>query len=440
MTIPIAAGEQQKATKEKPVADETCTLVRARFKSPCGRCHHDIWPWEKAWWAQGRQSVHATAEACRIAGEEEAAEGPSARFWDFSVEDAITKLNVAEAAGRRLRTPRTEAEAARRAEVMKKRDERRLAQAAFAALPASERWDLFERLGALLLQRDWQFAQKMATNPHWYSVRDDWPDQAEFVFCVETLRLLGYAQKFGSMWYTAIDVNDHFYWTMGWPILPQAPRDTQAAKRSTILINRKPGTGDTAKLAGPYGAIADTDAVLDESVAAKVFALVGDLTDRGVLDVGCVSGRVLDSAPNVSRYVGIDPSVARLEALRGRHPDAQLVWTTLSSFVPVWPTGVTKGGPQDALLQRAAVGERGDGRFEVVLALFGAGGSLSDRELERIPLLLRPGGRAWVMFDERARPIPGVGAPHRPWAPGLFPGEVHKIGHHTLCCYKKPRP
>jgi hypothetical protein len=434
MTSPIADPEQQKTTKAKPVADETCMLMKARFSSRCGRCHHDIWAGEKVWWARGLQSIHATAEACRIAGEEEAADGPSARFWDFSVEDAITKLNVAEAAGRRLGTPRTEALAARRAAVVVKRDERRLAQAAFAALPASERWDRFERLGTLLLQREWKFARTMATNPHWYSVRSDWPDQAEFVFCVETLRLLGYAQKFGSMWYTAIDVNDHFYWTMGWPILPQATR------RSTLLINRKPGTGDPVKLAGPYDAIADTDAVLDEPAATKVFELVGDLTNRAVLDVGCASGRLLDSAPGASRYVGIDPSHARLESLCRRHPHAQLVWTTLASYVPVWPTGITKGGPQDALLQRAAVGESGDGRFDVVLALFGVGGSLSDLELERIPLLLRPGGRACVMFDERARLVLGVRAPHRPWAPGLFPGEVHKIGHHTLCCYEKPRP
>ena len=43
----------------------------------------------------------------------------------------------------------------------------------------------------------------------------------EFVFCVETLRLLGYRQEFGSMWYTSIDVNDYFYWTMGRPVYPQ---------------------------------------------------------------------------------------------------------------------------------------------------------------------------------------------------------------------------
>ncbi|HXG70838.1 MAG TPA: class I SAM-dependent methyltransferase [Gemmatimonadaceae bacterium] len=346
----IADGEQQKATKAKPVADETCSLIKWRYRGRCGRCGHEIWSGEMVRWAPGRQPVHATPEACGKAAEDEAAEDPSARFWDFSVEDAINRLDDAEENGKRLGVPRTELTKARRAAVVVKRDERKEAR---AALTTSERWDRLERLGAILLARDWQFARTMATNPHWYSRRREWPNQEEFVFCVETLRLLGYAQKFGSMWYTAIDLNDHFYWTMGWPILPQP------ARRSTMLINRKPGTGDPAKLAGPYDATSDTHPVRDEPSAAKVFEMLGDLTDHEVLDVGCGSGRVLDSVKNVSRYVGIDPSHARLTALRQRHPHAQLVWTTLASFVPVWPTGVTKGGPQDALLQRPAMGEGG---------------------------------------------------------------------------------
>ena len=119
-----------------------------------------------------------------------------------------------------------------------------------------------------------------------------------------------------------------------------------------------------------------------------------------MLDVRCATSGVLDFLPNASRYVGIDSRHAELDALRQRHPDAHLVWTTLSSFVPVWPTGIIKGGSQDALLQRRRDSPVVDTRFDVVLALFGAGASLSAMELERIPLVLRPGGRAWVMFEE----------------------------------------
>jgi SAM-dependent methyltransferase len=118
--------------------------------------------------------------------------------------------------------------------------------------------------------------------------------------------------------------------------------------------------------------------------------MVGDLTDRAVLDVGCGTGRVLDYAPNVSGYVGIDPSYARLKALRARHRHARLVWTTLPSLVPMWPTGITNGGPLDSVVQRRAKGESGDLRFDVVLALFGAGGARATRSWSVFPCCCGP--------------------------------------------------
>jgi hypothetical protein len=72
-TKTIADANLQKATNEKPLADETCELMKAQFRSRCGRCGH-IWPREKVWWAHGRQSIHATFQGCRIAGEQGAAE------------------------------------------------------------------------------------------------------------------------------------------------------------------------------------------------------------------------------------------------------------------------------------------------------------------------------------------------------------------------------
>jgi len=308
---------------------------------------------------------------------------------------------------------------------MVERDERQKARAALTAL---ERWDRFERLGAILLARDWKFARTMATNPHWYSRRHTWPNQEEFEFSVQTLRLLGYRQKFQNMWYTAIDVNDHFYWTMGWPIYPEPSR------RSTALINRKPGTGDPVKLAATRDVIGGP-VTYSESEAAEVFEAIGDLADRAVLDVGCATSGVLEFVPNVFRYVGIDPSHAGLDGLRQRHPEAHLVWTTLSSFVPVWPTGITAEGPQDALLQRPWDSPVADSRFDIVLALFGTGVSLSKMELERIPMLLRPGGLAWLMLEKESQ-SDEEGASH--WQSiHMRPGEVRKIGRYTLYCFEK---
>jgi hypothetical protein len=37
-TKTIADANLQKATNEKPLADETCELMKAQFRSRCGRC------------------------------------------------------------------------------------------------------------------------------------------------------------------------------------------------------------------------------------------------------------------------------------------------------------------------------------------------------------------------------------------------------------------
>jgi hypothetical protein len=97
-----------------------------------------------------------------------------------------------------------------------------------------------------------------------------------------------------------------------------------------------------------------------------------------------------------------------LQELHHRHPHAATVRTPLASFAP-------------------AVGHE---RFDLVLGLFGVGSYLSDAEIERIPLLLKPGGRAVTMFyaagyspeTYRLTKLPPV--PHRKWEPGLMPGTV----------------
>jgi 2-polyprenyl-3-methyl-5-hydroxy-6-metoxy-1,4-benzoquinol methylase len=270
-----------------------------------------------------------------------------------------------------------------------------------------EHWTNFEKLGHLLQEAQWIFAKTMASNPHWYTLRKKWVNDADFVWVVERIRLCGYKQKFGGSWYVQLDVNDWFYWSMGAP-LP-----------ITILVNRK----RISKVA-PYDAIADQyDALFQDEASlaekAQVFGVVGDLTDREVLDVGCGTGRTLDYAERAAGYTGIDPSQAMLDRLRVRHPSAHTICTTLRSFAPVSNGEV--------------------GRYDTVLALFGTGSYLTDEELERIPLLLRSGGRAVVMFyDADYVPQTSITVPHRKWAPGLFPGEIQKVRHHIVCVYEKP--
>ncbi len=98
----------------------------------------------------------------------------------------------------------------------------------------------FEQVARLLHEQQWIFAKTMAHNPHHYTLRRNWTNDADFVWTVETIRRHGYRQKYGKAWYTVLDVNDHFYWTMGWPVGSLDWGWERLNKAGTILINRKP--------------------------------------------------------------------------------------------------------------------------------------------------------------------------------------------------------
>lgn len=314
--------------------------------------------------------------------------------------------------------------AARAAARAAKKEATLAARAALDALPATERWALFERIGLLLHPQLFQFAKTMPQNPHYYTLRRKWANDDDFVWVVEQIRLQGYKQKYGGSWYTVLDLNGHFYWTMGWPILTL---DTPGLElRGTILINRKVGTG---RGPSPYDAIVPVyDSIFqnEASLAQKAYVsgIVGDLTDLEVLDVGCGTGLALDYAERAASYTGIDPAQAKLDRFLLRHPSVRTLCTALRSFVPLAPNGEIR-------------------RYDTVLALFGTASYLNDDELERIPTLLRPGGRAVTMFydvDYVPQAFIGAGAtaPHRNWSAGLFPGETEKIGHYIVCVYENP--
>jgi DNA invertase Pin-like site-specific DNA recombinase len=118
------------------------------------------------------------------------------------------------------------------------------AKAAFESQPEEERLAQEQRLAALLESAEWRFARTMAANPHFYSLRQSWARDDDFVWAVEQIRLRGYRQKFKGHWYTQLDVNDHFYWTMGWPIGSLDWGWGRLNKSGTILINRKPRKGN----------------------------------------------------------------------------------------------------------------------------------------------------------------------------------------------------
>lgn len=84
----------------------------------------------------------------------------------------------------------------------------------------------FEAVGDLLLAHRWIFAKTMPENPHEYTLRKHWDDD-QFLQVVQYIRAHGYKAVYKGARYTQLDVNEHFYWTMGAPL------------GATILINRK---------------------------------------------------------------------------------------------------------------------------------------------------------------------------------------------------------
>jgi 2-polyprenyl-3-methyl-5-hydroxy-6-metoxy-1,4-benzoquinol methylase len=278
-------------------------------------------------------------------------------------------------------------------------------------------WDDFVRFGRLLLKQHWIFAKTMPENPHHYTLRKHWGRDDEFVWAVEYLRANGYTAVFRKSRYVQINVNEHFYWTMGAPI------------PATILINRKALANNTSNaydvMADRYDGLWGAPEAIAENRA--VFDAIGPLAGKDILEIGCGAGLMLNAVKDEidsTRYTGIDPSPRMLEHFRSRHPQFDVVQSALYDFVPVIDP---------------ASGD--DGEFDLILALFGVGSYLTDEELRRIPYLLRPGGRAAVMFyrdgyQPRHHDAPGTGTLLTPWH-GQFPGNSHVIGNHVLVIYEK---
>lgn len=263
----------------------------------------------------------------------------------------------------------------------------------------------------------------MPQNVHHYSLRRLWQRDEDFVESVVFLRSYGYTAIFQKTRYTQINVCEKFYWTMGWPL------------DGTILINRK--------------VLPEAENVIeDENQKSstddyEVFERIGSLANRDILEVNCGAGRTLDMVGHqldLGRYLGIDASERKLARLRRRYPsEIATIRSELYDFVAPEP---------GTMVERDLWGQEKippvlytEGCYDVVLVLYGAGSSLSDEELRRIPLLLRPGGRAVLTFfrepyepklDDRAGARPLM----TPWR-GQFPGIPHVIGNYVLVIYEK---
>lgn len=248
-------------------------------------------------------------------------------------------------------------------------------------------WEAFERIGRMLEAQRWIFAKTRAKiNPHHYTLKREWDDPDAFDWAVQFIADHGYKKWFGRRPYLQLNVNERFYWAMS---------EAGVAE----LINVKP-RGKQSNDDPPYDAVAD---VYDEMYSDPeslnqnrlLFERLGDLSGLSVLDVGCGTGLLLDHPGIGPSYLGIDPSGKMLHYLKERHPDRNVLRTELGAFVGA--------------------------RYDLVVALFGVGNYLTEDELRRIPLLLRPGGRFFVMF--------GVDG-YRPKITGVIDNRGYRSGCH----------
>ena len=89
-----------------------------------------------------------------------------------------------------------------------------------------------ERAERLLLSHPWKSAtsKRYEKLPHQYTLRKQWADDEDFIWCVEYIGRVGYQVRFiGRVW-TYYDVDEYQYWTMGSPV-PETTLINRAVRR-----------------------------------------------------------------------------------------------------------------------------------------------------------------------------------------------------------------
>ena len=128
----------------------------------------------------------------------------------------------------------------------------------------------------------------------------------------------------------------------------------------------------------PYDAIADRyDELFSDPKGLEEEARVIDLVrceGGDVLDIGCGTGLLLDYHGQMPGYIGVDPSQNMIEKAVQKHANRdQFVCSTFEAFET-------------------------NARFDLIVALFGAASYVDPEALSRVPRMLKPGGRSFLMF------------------------------------------
>jgi len=73
-------------------------------------------------------------------------------------------------------------------------------------------------VGAIFEKLKWTFAKSMPKNPHYYTLRKNWEDDALFCAVVMYIRKNGKKVMFGKTQYIILIIDGYRYWTMGCPL------------------------------------------------------------------------------------------------------------------------------------------------------------------------------------------------------------------------------
>ena len=175
-------------------------------------------------------------------------------------------------------------------------------------------------VGEFIEKATWRFAKTYAdTYPHNYVVKKDCnlEDYSRFY---RLIRRYGYYYTFFNKKYIQLNVNEHYYWTMGWP------------STESEVINRKERRIDALSnqgLKAPFDIVSDAEVKGDESDRLVIAEMIRQHIGNGrVLEIGCGSGlmtKLLDL--DRESYLGIDPSWTLIEEFRSKQSNL-VAWHT----------------------------------------------------------------------------------------------------------------
>jgi len=166
----------------------------------------------------------------------------------------------------------------------------------------------------------------------------------------------------------------------------------------------------------PYDRVAPNyDAAFSTAEArAEDLEVINSIDYRGetVLDIGCGTGLFLDYI-TPSWYVGIDPSKGMLNRLRDKHAAA----FTLAKAFEDFDNGIV--------------------RFDLAVSLFGSLNYVKPEHIARIPEMLKPTGRYFLMLAKEAyTPVThtmfSMEVPFYHHPRSILPGRIREIGNYFV--------